>query len=249
MPRVVKFALIINDNYIDTLDDLKKNFNIEKIIGYFNDGRLLRWLKAHRYEEEASKVESIEIGDENLPSRLYEIFCVEPPTDLNLDVEETVKRHHRLERLKTYTTDPKILSKVDSVAFNQNELYGLIKNDVAEIYLCSGEFVIPLDVRDKTYIGIEKVTTIIKSEVLFDFDSLNIQFKNISFDANYEKIPRTTDKMYEFAKSYYDKQNFEKAFEWYKKAADNGNTDAMNALGYCYEYGKGVKQNSEKAFG
>ncbi len=42
-------------------------------------------------------------------------------------------------------------------------------------------------------------------------------------------------------------QFFVLAIEWYKKAADAGNSDAMSNIGYMYELGKGVKQDYNKA--
>ena len=38
-------------------------------------------------------------------------------------------------------------------------------------------------------------------------------------------------------------QNKTKAFEWYTKAAEKGNSDAMYNLGYCFEHGNGVALN------
>jgi len=35
--------------------------------------------------------------------------------------------------------------------------------------------------------------------------------------------------------------------KWYRKAAEQGNTDSQNNLGVMYEYGQGVKQNKRKA--
>ena len=49
---------------------------------------------------------------------------------------------------------------------------------------------------------------------------------------------------------YYGKgveQDYSKALEWLKKAADAGNSAAMYNIGYMYEYGKGVEQDYTKA--
>ena len=35
--------------------------------------------------------------------------------------------------------------------------------------------------------------------------------------------------------------------KWYKLSAEQGNPDAQYSLGYCYESGKGVKQNIKEA--
>jgi TPR repeat protein len=41
-------------------------------------------------------------------------------------------------------------------------------------------------------------------------------------------------------------KNYAKAIDWYTKAADNGNTEAQNELGFLYFIGKGVEQDIEK---
>lgn len=42
-------------------------------------------------------------------------------------------------------------------------------------------------------------------------------------------------------------QDYEKAFEWYEKAADAGSADAMTVLGNMYKNGEGIEQDFEKA--
>lgn len=42
-------------------------------------------------------------------------------------------------------------------------------------------------------------------------------------------------------------QSYEKAREWYKKAAEQGNSDAQFKLANIYEEGQGVQQSFEKA--
>src|SRR6266498_2609460 len=43
-------------------------------------------------------------------------------------------------------------------------------------------------------------------------------------------------------------KNLEKAFEWYQKAADNGDIEAQFHLANSYYFGKGTEKNLEKAF-
>lgn len=42
-------------------------------------------------------------------------------------------------------------------------------------------------------------------------------------------------------------QSYEKAVEWFSKAAENGNANGQNNYGVCYQYGYGVEQSYEKA--
>ena len=43
-------------------------------------------------------------------------------------------------------------------------------------------------------------------------------------------------------------QNYEKAFEWYSKAANQGNAQAQYNLGSLYHNGQGVEKNDKRAF-
>ena len=43
-------------------------------------------------------------------------------------------------------------------------------------------------------------------------------------------------------------QNYEKAIEWYRKAAEAGNATAMDRIGYLYEHGKGMTEDDGQAF-
>jgi len=43
------------------------------------------------------------------------------------------------------------------------------------------------------------------------------------------------------------KKDHEKAVKWYRKAAEQGESDAQYSLGNCYYNGEGVKKDMEKA--
>ena len=46
---------------------------------------------------------------------------------------------------------------------------------------------------------------------------------------------------------YYEKKDFKKAVEWYRKSAEQGNAKAQHNLGVCYNNGEGVEQDKEEA--
>ncbi len=46
---------------------------------------------------------------------------------------------------------------------------------------------------------------------------------------------------------YYNKKNYQKAVEWYLKAAEQDDKYAQYNLGYCYDKGQGVEQDYQKA--
>jgi TPR repeat protein len=44
------------------------------------------------------------------------------------------------------------------------------------------------------------------------------------------------------------KKNFKKNFNWYQKAAEGGDVEAMHNLALCYENGEGMEKDLGKAF-
>jgi TPR repeat protein/predicted NBD/HSP70 family sugar kinase len=61
-----------------------------------------------------------------------------------------------------------------------------------------------------------------------------------------EKTKETAD-FFEQGIAAYDGEDYAKAAKLFRKAADIGNADAQNWLGFCYENGQGVTQNYKKA--
>lgn len=55
------------------------------------------------------------------------------------------------------------------------------------------------------------------------------------------------DKVYEQGEKYYNAGDYDNALECYETAAIHGVVDAMYSLGFCYAYGKGVKQDYRAA--
>ena len=73
--------------------------------------------------------------------------------------------------------------------------------------------------------------------------------KNIDISKQYiEKATMNTPKMLnKKGDKYYINKAYEKAFECYKKAAEQGDASAQNKLGYMYENGRGVPENYDEA--
>lgn len=154
--RTVKFPLEMkNGVQARNLADLQNNFDIEKIIGYFLDGRLKSWLEARYYEEEAEAIENIDKNASDLAKQLCEVFGVECD-EISIDPEEIERRNTRITKLKQITSDEEIIKNVDSVAFNQEELADLYDLGKEKIYLCEGEFNIPKSKQSINYVFIGK---------------------------------------------------------------------------------------------
>ncbi len=80
-------------------------------------------------------------------------------------------------RLRRYTSDDSILSSVDSVAFNQEELSALVDKGEKTIYLCGDAFSIPENSCDTLFVGVNK------AKVTFDgIAAESMNFTNVSLD-------------------------------------------------------------------
>ena len=278
--KKIKFALEMKDGVqVRNLEDLRDNFDLEKTVGYFLDGKLMTWLNDRYYEEEAEELEQLSKSDAQLNKKLCKILGVEYQ-DEELDPEEIERRNERIAKLKQYTDNQEFIDNVDLVAFDQEDLADLLDEDEDVIYLCQNKFIIPLRAENKKYIGIGKAEAVIRSKTVVDFAERNIEFVNVSFNAEYEKLLKeekgflpteksektqdnisitllqeakkaevdkdfdvalalykrvgSAEAMYHMGKIYnntaYVKYDKQKAINYFKQAAENGNEDAKNII-------------------
>lgn len=140
----VKFPLEMAECvYVRTLEELKQNFDVKKVMSYFLDGRLKTWLEDRYYDDEAEKIGILNSNDEDLAQKLCEVFEQDFSPENDINVGQIQIENERVEKLKQYTDDEEIIKNVNSVAFNQDELIEKIKEKTNPIYLCEGSFVIP----------------------------------------------------------------------------------------------------------
>lgn len=251
MAKKIKFPLIMkNDAQVRDLDELREHFDLDKVIGYFLDGKLLSWLEARYYDAEADAVRALNKDDADVHRRLCEIFGVEYHAEEapKIDVETVEERNRRLSELKQYTSDVTILGKVDQVAFNQEDLADLIDEGYSDIYLCNNSFVIPLRVRNKRYIGIGKAEAVIRSQERVGFDELGITFEDVKFDEAYEKLTHETpEELYRKGWEAEANKDYATAFENYTKVANMGDHEGIFKIGWLYDNGYGVTQDYHEA--
>ncbi len=183
MAKKVKLPLDMgNDVFVRTLDELKENYNSEKAVESFLDGRLLTWLDDRYYEDEAARVRELseQRDRDKLAVKLGEIFGVKVETEVDIDVLEI--RREKLEKLRKITSDDNILENVDYVAFSQEDLGDLLDEGAEVIYLCGGSFRIPLSVENVRYIGVNSPVITIKCSGTIDPSEKGIAIERCTFD-------------------------------------------------------------------
>lgn len=180
MGKKIKFPLIMKEEIqIRTIEELRDNFEFEKVMEYYINGKLMKWLEDRYYDEILQEIQSLNDKSDDFEKNLCSAFNVEYVKKDVIKVEEVKIKNDRLLKLKQLTDNEEILKQIDRIAFNQEELEMLLEKGIKEIYLCNNNFIISKERKNIKYIGINNPQVIIDSDVDIDFDKLNICFENI----------------------------------------------------------------------
>jgi tetratricopeptide (TPR) repeat protein len=68
-----------------------------------------------------------------------------------------------------------------------------------------------------------------------------------SLTSDEPKLKYWGKKYYQKAKEFYDNKDYENAYKWYRKAAEQGDVNAQFSLATLYDYGEGVTQDYKEA--
>ena len=245
MARKVKFPLELKDGYLarSNIEEVREHFDLEKIIAQFHNGRLKIWLDDHYLPEMAAQVAALDADVPDLAAELCAILGAEGVATDHVDSCLIQKREEKRQRLSQYTTNPILCDMAECAAFEQSDLDRLIKEGAQEIILCNEKFHIPLNVKNKTYLGVGNAVAVIDSKTAVDFEALGIRFVDLSFDEKYrEAVADEPRRYFEQGQQYEEKGKDKNAVECYQKAIDLGYDDAILALADLYE-----KQGEEEA--
>lgn len=189
MAKKIRFSLEMeNGTEVRELDELKENFSLERILYYIDNGRLFTWLRDRYHDDVAEQIQELDKDNPDYNKKLCEIFEVEYDESAAEDMEKAAERARKLGLLREYFDDGSYASKIDSMAFEQDDLYDLLDDGITEIYLCGERFSVPLGKKGISYIGVNKPTVVISSKTAIDFSEKDITFTNIKFDEKYQAL-------------------------------------------------------------
>lgn len=230
MAKKVRFPLEM-DNGIEVRDieSLRENFSLQRIMGYFENGKLVIWLRDRYANDMADQIELLNEDDSDLAQKICETLGVSYDESYQENIEEVAERNRKLALLKQYATEPAYLENVDNVAFEQDDVYDLLDEDVDVIYLCGEKFSIPLAVHGKKYIGINSPKVVIDSNEIVDFEARNIILEKVEFDEKYFAIVQ------EYEQALLKKEN--EYGEYFEDTYISAllSKDMKNASRNCYE--------------
>lgn len=182
MARKIRFPLkMTNGTEVRTIEELRAYFDLTAVLGYYADGKLVTWLRDRYLDSEADKIEALVKDSKSFQNDLCAALGVEAPSGPDeaggeFDMDYINRRNEKKRILRTITDDEEIIYKVDQVALNQDDLLDIYEEGRKEIYLCQGEFEIPLSVTDVTYIGVADPIVTVRVT-----DNVNFKEKNIKF--------------------------------------------------------------------
>ena len=180
MPRKIKFALEMADGIeVRSIEELRDHFDLDNVIEYFRNGKLLEWLQDRYYDEESELISAINEDDEHSSEELCKALGVDPDKYvLDPELIERIKEKKLFLQQKADDTD--IIKNAKITALNQEDLADLLDINEPLIYLCGEEFHIPIRVTGKHYIGIfGKPKINIKAASQEELDSNNIILENV----------------------------------------------------------------------
>lgn len=211
MAKKIKFSLEMdNEVRVRTLDELRANFSLQKVLKYYSNGKLITWLRDRYYNDIANKIEKINSEDKNFNQRICEIFNVDFNCE-NINIKQIKEKEAKIEKLKKYADYEKFSDLIDNIIFSQEELKFFLDkltsdNDLKpkKIYLCGDKFIVNDKFKNITYIGVNKVCIYLTTtSKIFDAQKNNIKFENViisskdklalkikknNFDINTDKI-------------------------------------------------------------
>ena len=190
MARKIRFPLKMkNGSEVRTLDELKANFDLESVLGYFANGKLHTWLADHYHDEQAEAVSALSPDMPDLNARLCEILGVEYQAENDeTDIELIQRRNEKLRILKAETDDRTLIDNVDIVALNQEDIYDILKRSSDTLYLYGERFVIPADNKNVRYVGMNNPLVIFEDgKNIQDYVICNITFDNVRFETYQSK--------------------------------------------------------------
>lgn len=160
--------------------ELAENFSLDELLNFTRQRNLQEWFAKNFYSSEARKIAAAinaESTDAELKFLLCKLFNLPPETLSEKELAEIsafVERNHRRELYLKKIDDRKA-----ELVETQGELVQAVEDEAKLIYLCGGEFRIPLNRGGITYVGCENAIVDLDEESDVDFDAAEIVLEDL----------------------------------------------------------------------
>ncbi len=231
MARRIKFALELKDGYEarNNIEEIKEHFDYNKILDYFIDGQLSRWLEDRHYSEEKARLDDLDVNEINFKDNLCSIFGVkssayEDELDDGEYFLELALKYKECDGSKYIELLTKAAELFNPIAMRKIGEYYIEEDtwNIDEAERWFRQAAMEDDVESLVWIGA------IYYQHYNDFEKAKQYYEQAAEQGNAEG-------MYFLGKYYEEMKNDAKtALDFYKKAAKYGDDDAMVALGNYY---------------
>ena len=196
MAKITRFPLEMeNKKTVTSIDELRNNFSLARVLDYAHDKRLIKWLRDRFENDIADAIEQVDLDAPDAAKLICEILSVPYSEDAEDEIEKSKERDRKRALLATHPECDEYASQVDRIAFDQDDLYNLLDENAEEIYLCGERFSVPVSKGNTKYIGItDNVIVVIESKKVIDFEEKAISFINCRFDDKYESLLNSPEK-------------------------------------------------------
>jgi len=182
MAKKIRFPLeMINGVSVRSMEELRENFSLLKILSYLSNGKLVTWLRDRYEDDKAEQIEKLDVRDSELSKKICQIFDIEYTDDMNIDFE-------KVKKLKKYTEEQKFLNSINITAFEQDDIYKLLDDGETTIHLCGDRFTVPISKKGITYVGVNNPIVVIESKEVVNFEEKAIKLIGVEFDEEYKVV-------------------------------------------------------------
>lgn len=185
MARMIKFPLDMgNDKRVRTIEELRENFNGEKLAAHFASGKLQTWLLDRHYQAEYERVVKLDSDSADFLRKLCAVLKIEHDVS-DIKVEEVIEREKLVQELRQFTEDEEILHHLERVAVNQEQFDGLLNQEYSVIYLFGGEYEISANLKQVRILGIREPVLHVETDEVIDFEAAGVEIQSCRFDEGY----------------------------------------------------------------
>lgn len=190
MVKKIKFPLKMkNDILVRTIEELQLNFDGERLVTYFFNGKLQIWLRDRHYDKELEQIKKINISNNEVLNNLCNIFNIKFDCEsINLEINRIIKEQEKLKKVRQFTDDDEIINNIDNIVMSQEELERSLNNKCNKIYLLGEDFKIPSNIENIYLKGINTPIISIDTKAVIDFNEKKVIIENCKFDKNYCKL-------------------------------------------------------------
>lgn len=177
----IRFPLEMKDGVkVRELEEFQENFDLEKAIEYFANGKLQKWLESTYNDDILEEIESLSEDDEDFVPKFMEALGVEGDcTHGRIDLQKNLRESHIKERLKGLLPTEKVEQVLAYTVESQNMLEQYVQEGKKKVYLLDGEYYIPNWISDVKLEGIGEVIIRIEAQNKEEFIKQRISMINV----------------------------------------------------------------------